>query len=150
MRLESESDPHGNPVGVPIADFNLPQLPESALALKGRLCRLEPLEATKHAADLFEAFSLDKTNSLFTYMAHGPFQTEADYVNWVLKFQHQQDPMFYAVVDLETKKAVGVAAYLRMDQRAASIEVGWITFSPLMQQKPIATEAMFLMMQYAF
>jgi RimJ/RimL family protein N-acetyltransferase len=99
---------------------------------------------------LFEAISLDKTNSLFTHMAHGPFQAEADYRNWVLKFQHQQDPMFYAVVDLETKKTVGVAAYLRIDQRAASIEVGWITFSPVMQQKPIATEAMFLMMQYAF
>jgi hypothetical protein len=73
MRLES--DPQGNPVGVPIADFNLSQLPESKSVLPGRLCRLEPLEADKHAADLFEAFSLDKTNSLFTYMAHGPFQT---------------------------------------------------------------------------
>jgi len=150
MRLESESAPHGNPVGVPIADFNLPQLPESALPLLGQLCWLEKLEADKHAADLFEAFSLDRTNSLFTYMPHGPFQSEADYRSWVSRFQHQQDPMFYAVVDLETKKAVGVAAYLRIDQRAASIEVGWITFSPLMQRKPIASEAMFLMMQYAF
>jgi RimJ/RimL family protein N-acetyltransferase len=150
MRLESEFDSQGNPVGMPITDFDLPQLPESALFLLGQLCRLEKLEATEHAADLFAAFSLDRTNSLFTYMPHGPFQTEADYINWVLKFQHQKDPMFYAVIDLETKKAVGVAAYLRIDQRAASIEVGWITFSPLMKQKPIATEAMFLMMQYAF
>lgn len=150
MRLDSVSDPQGNPVGELVEDFTLPELPDLTSVLLGQLCRLEPLDDAKHAADLFQAFSLNQSGSLWIYMPHGPFQDEAEYRAWVLKFQNQQDPMFYAVIDLETGKAVGVAAYLRIDPRAASIEVGWITFSPLMQQKPIATEAMFLMMQYAF
>jgi RimJ/RimL family protein N-acetyltransferase len=134
---------------LPINGFIRPQLPNQSLVLIGGRCRLEALDA-KHASDLFFSFGLDQSDRLWTYMPHGPFQSEAEYRAWVLKFQNQQDPMFYAVIDLETGKAVGVAAYLRIDPRAASIEVGWITFSPLMQQKPIATEAMYLMMRYAF
>jgi RimJ/RimL family protein N-acetyltransferase len=43
-----------------------------------------------------------------------------------------------------------VASYLRIDPAAGSIEVGHINFSPLAQRTSAATEAMFLMMQYAF
>ena len=43
-----------------------------------------------------------------------------------------------------------MASYLRIDPKPGSIEVGHINFSPLLQRKPAATEAMFLMMQRAF
>ena len=150
MLLSSSKDSHGNPIGLPLGEFQRPELPDSNLVLLGERCQLVALDANQHAADLFQAFSLDQSGNLWTYMPHGPFASEADYHGWVLRFQNQLDPMFYAVLDLKTNKAIGVAAYLRIDPRAASIEVGWLTFSPLMQQKSIATEAMYLMMQYVF
>ena len=64
-----------------------------------------------------------------------------EFSSWVKQVQGQQDPAFYAIIDEQTNGAVGVSAYLRIDQRASSIEIGWLTFSHLMQKKPIATEA---------
>ena len=43
-----------------------------------------------------------------------------------------------------------IASYLRIDPAAGSIEVGHINYSPLLQRKPAATEAMYLMMKHAF
>ena len=60
------------------------------------------------------------------------------------------DPLFYAILDQATNRAVGVAGYLRIDPRNGSIEVGHLGYSPLLQRTPAATEAMYLMMARAF
>jgi RimJ/RimL family protein N-acetyltransferase len=60
------------------------------------------------------------------------------------------DPLFHAVIDSATQKAVGVASYLRIDPASGSIEVGHIAYAPGLQRTPAATEAMVLMMQRAF
>ncbi len=60
------------------------------------------------------------------------------------------DPLFHAIVDTNTGKAVGVASYLRITPASGSIEVGHINYSPLLQRTPAATEAMYLMMKRAF
>jgi RimJ/RimL family protein N-acetyltransferase len=143
-------DANGDPIGVEMKHQASPGLPDGTVVLTGKRCRLEQLNANSHAADLFDAFSLDVSGLLWTYMPHGPFESVDEYHVWVKQVQGQQDPMFYAIIDGQTNKAVGVASYLRIDPRASSIEVGWLTFSPLMQQKPISTEAMYLMMKNAF
>lgn len=58
--------------------------------------------------------------------------------------------MFFAVVDVATSKAVGVASYLNIDPTSGSVEVGHIHYSPLLQGSAAGTEAMFLLMQLAF
>ena len=60
------------------------------------------------------------------------------------------DPMFHAIVDLATGEAVGVCAYMRITPAAGTIEIGHINFSPRAQRRPVATDAMFLMMRYVF
>lgn len=150
MHIYSVSDSLGNPIGVPLGEVIKPSTPDENLKLVGKYCYLESLDANSHAAQLYEAFSLDTQGRLWTYMPQGPFSSEAQYRTWVEGAQHKADPFFYAIIDNETNKAVGVASFLRVDPSASSIEVGWITFSPLIQQKPIATESMYLMMKYAF
>jgi RimJ/RimL family protein N-acetyltransferase len=54
------------------------------------------------------------------------------------------------LVDLGRGQAVGLGSYLRIEPGSGSIEVGHLQFSPLMQRTPVATEAMYLMMKYAF
>jgi RimJ/RimL family protein N-acetyltransferase len=45
---------------------------------------------------------------------------------------------------------IGISGYLRINPEDGSIEVGHLHFSKLLQKTPAATEAMYLMMQYAF
>lgn len=120
------------------------------VTLAGRWCRVEPLDARRHAADLHEANALDRDGSMWRYLAYGPFADAASYRAWVEEKQASQDPLFHAIVDAATGHATGVAAYLRIDRPNGVIEVGHLAYSPRLQRTPAATEAMFLMMQHAF
>ena len=69
---------------------------------------------------------------------------------WVEKAAAGSDPLFQAIIDAATGKAVGVASFMRIDLPHGVIEVGGINYSPLLQRKPAATEAMYLMMKRVF
>jgi RimJ/RimL family protein N-acetyltransferase len=116
----------------------------------GRFCRVELLDVDLHAADLYAANAADVEQRNWTYLPYGPFETLEGYAQWVASVAGRADPQFWAIVDLEANTAVGVASYLRVDPAAGGIEVGHITYSPLLQRRPAATEAMYLMMQRAF
>lgn len=133
--------------GDPVPDFRTPPRP-SGEVLEGRLVRLEPVDADRHAADLFAANSAD--DRIWGYLPYGPFGSFADYEAWVRRMQGGTDPFFYAIVDRATGRATGVASYLRITPEAGSIEVGHICYSPALQGTVAATEAMFLMMDWAF
>lgn len=116
--------------------------------LSGSYVRLEPLEADIHAADLHRAFSGHE--SLWDYMAYGPFVSSAAYHRWVKEMTAKPDPFFFALRDARTGQRSGVASYLRISPDVGSIEVGHICIAPEMQRGIAATEAMFLMMDWAF
>lgn len=148
--MPSEFKNHlGQPVGAPLPAWMPPPCPPR-VPLDGRYCRIEPLHADHHAADLFAANALDTNDAGWTYMAYGPFASLDDYRQWVQGARVSDDPLFYAIIDLSTQKAVGVASYMRIDPKSGAIEVGGLKYSPLLQRKPAATEAMYLMMQRAF
>ena len=118
--------------------------------LQGRFVRLEPLNADRHAADLYRANSADRDGVIWNFLPYGPFSSVSGYHHWVREVTAGKDPHFYAIVDLETGHACGVASYLRITPAAGSIEVGHINYAPELQRTPGATEAMYLMMQWAF
>ena len=86
---------------------------------------------------------------MWLYMPYGPFATAEAYRAWVEDVAGRPDPFFYAIVD-KVRGPLGVASYLRIDPPAGSIEVGHIALSPALQRTAAATEAMFLMMAWAF
>jgi RimJ/RimL family protein N-acetyltransferase len=118
--------------------------------MQGRFCWLEPLSAQAHAADLFAANSLDVEGRNWTYLSIGPFADFDTYRAWVSRVETSDDPLFFAIMDADTSKAVGVAALMRVDRANGTIEVGNINYSPLLQRQPAATEAMFLLMRRVF
>ncbi|WP_050028632.1 GNAT family protein [Verrucomicrobium sp. BvORR034] len=136
------------PTGTPLPNWCPPPRPERA-PMQGRWCLLEPLTVA-HAADLFAAASADTMGHSWTYLHYGPFQTEAEYTAWVAERAVSTDPLFFALVDTDTGRAVGVASYLRIDPTNGVIEVGHLYFSPALQGTTAATEAMYLMMRHAF
>jgi RimJ/RimL family protein N-acetyltransferase len=139
----------GQPIGLPLPNWTPPERPPRT-TLIGRYCRVEPLDVDRHAAQLFAANSEDVERRNWTYLPYGPFDTYDDYVAWMKRFCFTDAHLFYAIIDLKTVAAVGVASYLRIDPAAGSIEVGSINFSPRLQRTPVATEAMYLMMQHVF
>ena len=118
--------------------------------MEGRYCRLEPLDPDVHAASLHAANALNADGSMWTYMAYGPFAALEFYRQWAEGAARGNDPMFVAIVDRATGKAVGVASYMRIDPANGCIEVGGLAYSPLLQRTLAATEAMYLMMENAF
>jgi RimJ/RimL family protein N-acetyltransferase len=118
--------------------------------MEGRFCRLEALDADRHATTLFAANSEDTEGRNWTYLPYGPFERFEDYRAWAVQYSRGDDPLFFAVIARDSGEAVGVASYLRIDPAMGCIEVGGINFSPRLQRKPAATESMYLMMRRAF
>jgi RimJ/RimL family protein N-acetyltransferase len=143
-----QTNEHRQPIGDPLPHWAPPPRMTHA-TLNGRYCRVEPLHA-KHAADLFAANALDSSGAGWTYLSAGPFTNFAEYQTWVEKSSASDDPLFHAIIDLRTRKPVGVAAYMRIDVANGVIEIGSLRFSPLMQRTPVSTESMYLMMKHAF
>ncbi len=83
-------------------------------------------------------------------MMAGPFDSIDDLRAWMEPASKIDDPLFHALIESATGKAVGMAAYMRIKPDVGVIEVGSITYSTRLQRTPVATEAMFLMMQRAF
>ena len=69
---------------------------------------------------------------------------------WAESACADQGRLFHAIRDNASGKAVGVAAYINAQPAVGVVEVGSLVFSPLLQRRPAATEAMFLMMRRAF
>lgn len=147
--MDTPVNPLGQPVGYPLPDWTPRPLPPRT-PMAGRFCRVEPLDPDRHAAQLFDACALDAEGRNWTYLAYGPFPDLDAYRTWMAGAAAGSDPLFHAIVDTGAGRAVGVAAYLRIDRGAGVIEVGHLNFSPLMQRSPVATEAMALMMRRAF
>jgi RimJ/RimL family protein N-acetyltransferase len=137
------------PIGVPIEGWTPPPRPPRE-TMAGSFCRVEPLDADRHAADLFEANRTDVRGRMWTYLAYGPFDSLDGYRAWMARVTQSDDPLFFAVVDAASGRAAGVASYLRIDPPNGAIEVGHIAYAPPLQRTRAATEAMYLMMRGAF
>jgi RimJ/RimL family protein N-acetyltransferase len=147
--MEPARNDLGQPIGFPLPGWSPPPAPPRE-PMQGRYCRLEPLQPDRHAEALFEAGAADADGRSWTYLAYGPFRTLSDYRGWMGATCLGDDPLFFAILDQAGGKAAGVASYLRINPAAGSIEVGHIHYSPRLQRSPAATEAMFLMMRWAF
>jgi RimJ/RimL family protein N-acetyltransferase len=110
----------GQPIGEPVEGWAARPRPPRE-PIEGRFCRVEPLDPARHAEALFEA-----------------------------NRQDAEDPLFHAIVDRASGRALGAASYLRIEPAIGVIEVGHIAYSPALQRTPAATEAMYLLMRRVF
>jgi RimJ/RimL family protein N-acetyltransferase len=146
--MDDEHNDLGQPIGRALPGWSPPPRPPRE-TMTGRFCRVEPLAIERHAAELWSAYALDATGANWTYLPYGPFASEAAYRDWMDATCFRPDPLFHAIVD-DTGRAVGVASWLRIHPAEGSIEVGHLSFPPLLQRRPAATEGMYLMMRRAF
>ena len=146
----SQSRNHlGQPIGAPVANWT-PRARPPHTPITGRFCQIQKLDPAAHAAELFEGNRLDVEGRNWTYLPYGPFQKLDEYRAWLDAIAQAEDPLFHTIVDLSSGKAAGIASLMRIDPPNGVIEVGHINYSPLLQRKPHATEAMFLLMSRVF
>jgi RimJ/RimL family protein N-acetyltransferase len=139
----------GQPIGAAVAGWTArPRPPRTAMT--GRYARVEPLDPARHAADIHNANLADREARMWTYLAYGPFASLEVYTAWMRATCLGDDPLFHAIVDQASGRALGVASYLRIEPAVGVIEVGHIAMSPALQKSRVATEASYLMMARAF
>jgi RimJ/RimL family protein N-acetyltransferase len=139
----------GQPIGFALPDWKAPPFPPHA-SLVGRHARIEPLQTARHGRDIWEAQAEDPTSARWTYLFNGPFENFEEFEKWANGAQGSRDPQFYAIVDGASGKAVGMAAYMRIEPKHGVIEIGNIYYSPRLAQTSAATEAMYLFMANVF
>ena len=137
------------PIGPPLDGWTPRPFPLHE-SMRGRFCRVVPLDPAAHVQSLFEAFVEDADGRDWTYLSYGPFAELEEFRAWLASIAQGRDPQFYGIIDEETDEAAGMSSYLRIAPEVGSVEVGHIHFAPRLQRTPAATEAMFLMMRRAF
>jgi RimJ/RimL family protein N-acetyltransferase len=147
--MTNRTNAWGQPIDFPVQDWTGAK-PPPRTAIDGRYCKVEPIDPSRHAAELYEAVSEDREGRMWTYMAYGPFPTLADYEGWIGSTCLGDDPLFFAIVDAKSGHALGVASLQRIDPKSGVMEVGHIHYSPALMRTRAATEAMYLLMRRAF
>lgn len=138
----------GQPVGESLPDWT-PRNHPPRTAIAGRFCRVEPLDPHRHEDDLHGGLGAGESGERWTYLPYGPFERRDHFQRWLHEMTASTDPLFYVIVD-PGGRAVGLAAYMRIDRANGVIEIGHLNFSPSLQRTAAATEAMFLLMRRAF
>lgn len=129
-----------------LRDWMPPSLPPR-VTLSGRYAKLEPLERA-HFLGLITAFDEDTGGAMWRYLSVGPFDADG-YTAWVDAARASTDPIHFAV-RMANGSLGGTLSLMRITPGAGSIETGWLTFAPRLQRTREATEAVFLLMKWAF
>jgi len=134
----------------PVVDAHAAKRPER-VTLKGRWVTLAPLDADRHAAALYEGSNGDAVReSVWTYLFDGPYRSLDEFRSNIELKATSADPLFFAVVDNASGRAVGYQTLMRIDPPNRVIEVGNIMYTPAMQRTAGATEAQYLFAAYVF
>jgi RimJ/RimL family protein N-acetyltransferase len=132
---------------LPLAHWKPVAVPNPTI-LKGRYVTLEPLDASRHGADIFSA--IDGHDELWAYLGAGPAAGASQLMEDAERWRQAERAVLLAIIPTDTGKAAGWASYMRIEPVHGVIEVGNILFSPSLQRTRAATEAMYLMARHVF
>jgi len=118
--------------GFEVPDWVVPERPPHEV-FEGQHARLEPFSVQDHAAGLWDAFAEDTEGQVWDYLPDGPFVSLSQFHKFARGQEPSVDPLFFAIRDVETGKLGGFLSFLRIMPEAGSIEVGYITFAPRIQ-----------------
>ncbi|CAF1037025.1 unnamed protein product [Rotaria sordida] len=119
--------------------------------LQGQYCRLELLNSKTNDTIIQQLYDVFKPTEdvHFKYLKYGPFKTVDEFKQFVyIKEKPSSDYVLYTIFVNDI--AVGFISYLRINQDQGTIEIGSINFSQYLVRTRQATEAIFLLLQFAF
>ena len=119
------------------------------VTLTGNLVRLEPLELA-HAADLYAVGAED---SIWRYAARPALGSVVDAEGWIkacLEESAAGTRVTFAVIHLDTGKAVGSTAYIDIVREHRTLEIGMTWYGTAWQRTGVNTECKYLLLRHAF
>ena len=142
MSAAPASSPGGGvPVATPAARF-----PER-LCFEGDAALLEPL-GDVHVDALWQA--AQGAEASWHYLRYGPFASRDALRAQARELASRAHQPFWAVCPRPGRAALGWVSLCDIYPEDAAIEIGSIWFSPALQRSRAATEAVFLLLRYAF
>tara|TARA_B100000378_G_scaffold83848_1_gene65988 strand:+ start:524 stop:1171 length:648 start_codon:yes stop_codon:yes gene_type:complete len=113
---------------------------------------VEPYDGERHAIDLWVGLggTADAINALLLYFPNGPFVEPSDFRAWLDQTNASGSYITRVFRSVATGKLVGMASYMRIDEKNGVIEVGAVAHGPAMQRSTMATEAHYLMARHIF
>ncbi|MFG1465435.1 GNAT family protein [Xanthobacter sp. DSM 24535] len=127
-----------------------PAAAPTRVPLIGRLVHVVPLDPAAHAAELYAASHGAGDAALWTYLISRTFPDPVAFRAYYEAAALRDDPLLFAILDAATGKALGHAAYMRIEPAHRVIEVGNVLFTRALQRSAAASEAMYLMARHVF
>jgi RimJ/RimL family protein N-acetyltransferase len=119
------------------------------VVLTGRVIRLEPL-SEKHIPDLTIA---GRDESIWQYMLYGIINTEEGMRDWVrdmLNRQAQGTDLPFAVIHLDSRRAIGGTRFMDIRRQHRGVEIGGTWYATAYQRTAVNTECKYLLLRHAF
>lgn len=137
----------GQPVGSQLPTGWTPPAVPTLQHVEGQYCRLDVMDLERDSESLLHSFQ-HGDDSMWTYLSIGPFTTVEELQTGFNRYLDLPDSLTYTITT--SQGAVGSISYLRINAPQATIEIGLVCFSPLLQRTTAATEAIYLLAQHAF
>jgi RimJ/RimL family protein N-acetyltransferase len=116
--------------------------------MEGRHVVLVPFEK-EHVEPLWKAFGgAAEINKRLHYFPNPDFASPAEFGAWLEAAQGGW--LTYVVLDPAEENVLGMASYMRIDEKNGVIEVGSVAHGPKMARTPAATELHYLMARHVF
>src|ERR1700688_3575446 len=93
---------------------------------QGQYVSLVPLDPARHGEALWEGVGGEAQGPLWRYMPDGPYSARAAFEESLKAKAASEDPLYYAILDARSARALGHASYLRIEPKHRVIEVGSI------------------------
>jgi RimJ/RimL family protein N-acetyltransferase len=139
----------GQPVGPAVPGWVQRPRP-TRTSMVGRYAVVAPVSAEEHSTGLFRAYMRAPDDRDWTYLFVERPQDEPQFRAYLQRLAASDDPLHHTIVDAASGRALGTAAFMRIEPAHGVIEVGSICFSPALKGTRAGTEAMYLMMRRAF
>lgn len=138
---------HGQPVGDAVPGWTPRERP-GPVTLEGRYVVLEPL-ASRHVAPLLDAVCGPDDDALWTYRPTERPVSADELAALVTALVDDPDTVTVAIRP-EGGPAAGIATLMRIDAAHGQVEVGGVLYGRALQRTRAATEAIHLLLRYAF
>lgn len=138
------ADTVANPV---LEGWTAPPFPP-ARVLEGRYCRLEPLDPARHLDDIWAVNG--GHDHIWQWMPTQPPQTREAYGDLLATMAAKAGIVPFAIIDKADGKAKGHLWLMEIRPEHGVFEVGFITYSPVLQKTRVATEAIHICGAYGF
>ncbi|HJU80269.1 MAG TPA: GNAT family protein [Acidimicrobiia bacterium] len=90
----------------------------------------------------------EERDSVWTYMAYGPWPSEEAFTEWVAERAASSDPLWFTVERDSTP--VGMATMCNYAPEHRRVELGHIWYIPSAQRTVVNTEATYLLLKHSF